>query len=74
MAAEDPVIEDPIDELCILLRFPSGFRVCLYFLFRVMVSGFLCWFLGLGSGLGLGFLKNNIFLINCLVVLGFQIK
>ena len=54
--------------------FPSGFRVCLYFLFRVMVSGFLCWFLGLGSGLGLGFLKNNIFLINCLVVLGFQIK
>ena len=39
MAAEDPNFEGPIDEVCLLLRFPSGFRVCLYFRFRVMVSG-----------------------------------
>jgi hypothetical protein len=64
MAAEDPDIVDPIVQVCILFRFALGFRVCSYFRFRVMVSGFSCWFLGLGSGLGLGFSKNNNFLIN----------
>jgi len=58
MAAKDPDFDGPIDEVCLLLRFPSGFRVCLYFWFRVMVSGFSCWSLGLGSGLGLGFRKK----------------